>query len=56
MQLGTQPWTMDTLMDPYDPRHRSVRFDPCGGALRQCHRCDILLGTQPCPHPACRVP
>ena len=56
MQLVTHAWTMEALSAPYYPGRLPVRPETCGGALPRGRRCDILLGTQPCPNPACRAP
>jgi hypothetical protein len=56
MQLVTQPWTMDARIAPYHPGLLAGWPDTFGGALPRCRRCDILLGTQPCPNPECRAP
>jgi len=56
MQLVTRSWTLDALASPSYPGRLPVRPDTFGGALPRCRRCDILLGTQLCPNPACHEP
>ena len=56
MQLVTHAWTLEALNAPYYPGRLAVRPDTFGGAQPRCRRCDILLGTQLCPNPACRAP
>ena len=55
MQLVTPSWTLEGLVSPYYPG-RPMRPETFGGALPRCRRCDILLGTEPCPNPACDTP
>jgi hypothetical protein len=56
MRLVTQSWTLDALVSPYDLGLLAGWSDTFGGALPRCRRCDILLGTQPCPNPECQTP
>ena len=56
MQLVTPSWTLEALVSPYYPGRLPRRPETFGGALLRCRRCDILLGTQPCPNPACHEP
>jgi hypothetical protein len=56
MQLVAPSWTMEPFIAPDDPRLLTVWPGTFGGGLPRCRRCDILLGTQPCPNPDCRAP
>ena len=56
MQLITPSWTLEALVSPSYPGRLSMRPETYGGALPRCRRCDILLGTEPCPNPECRAP
>lgn len=56
MQLVTPAGTMDALIAPYYSGSLPGMSDTFGGALPRCRRCDILLGSQPCPNPECRAP
>ena len=56
MQLVTTSWSLDALISPHYPGHPTESAETFGGVLPRCRRCDILLGTQPCPNPECSTP
>ena len=56
MQARPVSWTTDGLT--LAPRSLSLFGGPApfGGALQRCQRCDIPLGSSPCPNPECCEP
>ena len=56
MQTVPVSWTMDDLVHAPHPVRLPVRPDTLGGSLQRCQRCDIPLGSHPCPNPQCREP
>ncbi len=56
MQTVPVSWTMDDLGRAPRPVRLLVRPDTLGGGIQRCQRCDIPLGSHPCPNPQCREP
>jgi hypothetical protein len=53
MQTAPRFWTRDARRrTPRPVRHR-VRPGMLGEPMTRCHRCDIPLGSYPCPNPLC---
>jgi hypothetical protein len=56
MQLAPVSWTIDDLGRAPRPVCLPVGPDTPGGCIKRCPRCDIPLGSHPCPNPQCREP
>ena len=46
-------WTTDDLALSPSPVRHHVRPNTLGGSRKRCQRCDIPLGSRPCPNPQC---
>jgi hypothetical protein len=56
MQIVPVSWTIDDLRRASRPVRHPVGPDMLGGDRQRCLRCDIPLGSHPCPNPQCREP
>jgi hypothetical protein len=56
MQTIPVSWAIDNLGQAPHPGRLLMRPDTFGGSRKRCLRCDIPLGSQPCPNPQCREP
>jgi len=56
MQTIPVSWTMDDQGCATRPVPPSLGLDTLGGGSTRCRRCDIPLGSHPCPNPQCREP
>jgi hypothetical protein len=54
MQAVPISWLTDALALSLRPVRLHLVADRFGESLERCQRCDILLGSQPCPNPLCR--
>lgn len=46
-------WTTDDRALSLRPVRLRVRPNTLGGSMKRCQRCDIPLGSRPCPNPQC---
>ena len=53
MQTAPRLWTGDALGHAPHPVRLHVRPGTLGGTMKRCQRCDIPLGSRPCPNPLC---
>jgi hypothetical protein len=56
MQRVPVSWTMDALGRAPHLVRSPLGPDTLAGARQRCPRCDIPLGSHPCPNPQCREP
>lgn len=53
MQTAERVWTRDTRGHMLHSVRLRVGAGTFGGTIQRCPRCDIPLGSGPCPNPLC---
>jgi hypothetical protein len=54
MSAAPMLWTTADQTCSHRPRRPRVLPETLGGAIQRCPRCEIPLGSRPCPNPLCR--